>query len=111
MRQLEHPDVLNLRTPGLIVLGDAGVHALAAPDAAGEVETVDKLDPVHRLEVAHMRPDPVLFFHLTLDALEDPGHVGRREFLVVFLKELLGVREVAEFTQRRKAGRERGESA
>src|SRR5208283_5638511 len=64
---LQHADVLDLRVAGLVVLRYAGVDALAAADAAGQVEGVDELDAVHWLVVAHMRPDPVLALHLVLD--------------------------------------------
>src|ERR1019366_9764565 len=95
----------------LFVLGDARVDAFAATDAAGEVQTVNKLDAVHWLEVAHVRTDSVLPLDLALDARDDFGHVAGCEFLVVFLEKLFGGSKVIQLAQRRKARGEGGEAA
>ncbi len=105
---LQHADVLDLGVAGLVVLGDAGVDALAAADAAGQVERVDKLDPVHRLEIAHVRPDAVLVLHFVLDPGQDDLHLLRGHLLVVLLEELVDGGELPQLAQRGQAGRDRG---
>ena len=105
---LEHSDILDFRIAGLVVLRHAGMNAFAAADAAGQIEGVDKFHAVHRLVVAHVRPDPVLPLDLVLDPGQHLLHLLRAELLVIFLQELLGGAEVADLAQRREAGRHRG---
>jgi hypothetical protein len=107
MRELQHANVLNFRSPREVVFLDAGMDTFAATDAAGEIETINKLDPVHRPQIADVRTDAVLALDLALDPLQHFRHFIRVQLLVVLLQEFLGGREVAELAQGRQTRRER----
>src|ERR1041385_798893 len=88
VRHLQHADVLNLWIARLIVFFHAGMNAFAAADASSQVQTINKFDAVHRLEIANMRADSVLALDFILNPFEDLLHVFGRQFLVILLQEL-----------------------
>ena len=103
MRQPHHSDVLDLRIPRLVVLPYARVDALATADAPRQVQRIDELDPVHRLEVAHVRAQSVLPLHFVFDALQHLGHLFRGQLLVILRKELVHGRKIIQMAQRGQA--------
>ena len=109
VRQPEHADVLDFGIARLVVLRHARVDAFAASDAPGQVQAIDKFDPVHRLQIPHMRAQAVLLFHFVLDPLQNFGHVLRRHLLVVLLQEPLHGGEIVYFQQWLQTRRHRGQ--
>src|SRR5450756_47228 len=86
------------------------MHTFATADATREVEAVDKLHPIHRLEIAHVRADSILTLYIRLDAFEYLRHVVWRHLLVVLLHELLERREIIHLQERRQAGGNRAQT-
>lgn len=103
---LKHADVLDFRRPRLVVLLDAGMHALAAADAAAEVQTVDEFDAVQRRRIGELRLDLVARLDRLGDPGEDPLLVLGGHLLVVLLEELRDRRDVVaiQVGQRRRRG-------
>jgi hypothetical protein len=67
----QHPDPVDLRVAGLVVLVDTGVDAAPAADAARDVETVAELHPIHGRRVAHRDLTPVALRVLPLELGQD----------------------------------------
>jgi hypothetical protein len=86
------------------------MHALPAPDAARQVQSINKLDAVHGLQISDMGTEPVFALHLSFNPLEHLLHLLRRHFPVVLLQELVHGRVILELAQRREGGRQRGEA-
>ena len=108
---LEHADVLDFRCSRHVVLGDAGVDTFAASDAAGEVEAINELDPVHGFVVGDVRAQLVLFLDVFSNPFEHLLHFGGVQFLVVFLEELIDGAEIGEFAEWGETCGEGGESS
>jgi hypothetical protein len=106
----QHADVLDLRPPRLVVFLHAGMNALAAADAAADVQTVNELHAGQRRRVAQLGLDAVPALDFPPDASQHPLLVGGGHFLVVFLEELLERRDVVgiEVSQRRQGRRDGG---
>ena len=73
----------------MIVFGNAGVNTLTTADTETEVQSVDKLDTIHRFDVFDIWADGVTIFHLLGNPAERFVHLLRSHFLVVLLKHFL----------------------
>ena len=70
-------NVLDFRAAALVVLGDTGMHAFAATDAAAQVQGIDKFYSVHRFDVFDFRADGVAAFDFIGNAFQGGGHFIR----------------------------------
>ena len=97
-RHLEHADVLDLGW----LFSSTQACAFPAPDATGEIQGIDELDAVLRLDVSDFWPDAVSLFDFALDASEDFRHRLFVEFHVLLDEALHGERffEIEVFERR-----------
>ncbi len=67
----QHPDVLNLRLTGEIVLLHTGIDAFSAPNATTDVEGIAIHHPVQRLRIGNTRLDAIGRINLAFQSRKD----------------------------------------
>ena len=97
---LQDTNVLKFRAAGLVVFLHAGMHALSASDATGQIQGIGEFHAVHGFQVFDMRTNSVFTFHFRLNPGQDIFQLIRRQFPIMFLEKSLYRREGVEVFKR-----------